>query len=340
MTLFSLSTETLESTIPTPEQLLNEMPATKNQIEFVHSSRRTIEAILSGRDSRFLLIVGPCSLHDVDSTYEYAYKLKVLAEECRDRFFIVMRTYFEKPRTTLGWKGILYDPYLDGSHDVAAGLQICRRILLDLAALHLPVAAELLEINTASYLTDLLSWGCIGARTATSQPHRQLAAGLHFPIGFKNTTDGNILNAVNGIVSAASQHVFLGLHPSGQLVRQNVNGNPFCHLVLRGSDTKTNYDSVSIEHALSLCASVGVLKKVIVDCSHGNSGKEHDKQIDAFCAVMHQKSQGNLGLVGAMLESHLYAGSQALSAHLKYGISVTDPCLDWRTTEKLIREFC
>ncbi len=315
------------------------MPATKSQIEFVGRSRRELEAILSGQDNRFLLIVGPCSLHDMKSTQEYATKLKRLADKYSDRFLIVMRTYFEKPRTSKGWKGMLYDPYLDGSYDMGAGLRFCRKILLDLASMQIPVASELLEINTAHYLTDLLTWGCIGARTATSQPHRQLAASLHFPVGFKNTTDGNILNAVHGVVSASSPHVFLGVQPSGQLAKQVVGGNPFCHLVLRGSDHKTNYDAVAIAGALALCNASGIMDKIVVDCAHGNSGKKHERQIEAFEEVMEQRLEGNHSIIGAMLESHLYGGSQPFSASPKFGVSLTDPCLDWATTEKLITKY-
>lgn len=318
--------------IASPDQVLQEMPLDASLEAFVKRSRLTIENILDGKDPRQLLIIGPCSIHDVDSTLEYALKLKKLALEVEDKFFIVMRTYFEKPRTSKGWKGLLYDPYLDGSYAMEEGLKMARKILVTLAEEQLPAGAELLEITTAHYLSDLLSWGCIGARTATSQPHRQLASSLHLPIGFKHTTDGNVSNAVNGIISASSSHIFLGLQKNGQLSKIQTVGNPYCHVILRGSDKKTNFDPQSIAEAMSLCQEGGINDKVLIDCSHGNCGKKHREQMTAFESVMSSKMA-----LGAMLESHLKEGCQPVSKSIEYGLSVTDPCLDWESTQYLIR---
>lgn len=319
--------------IASPNQVLQEMPLNPSHEAFVKRSRGTIENILEGKDQRFLLIVGPCSIHDVESTLEYAEKLKKLANEVEDKFFIVMRTYFEKPRTSKGWKGLLYDPHLDGSYAMEEGLRIARKILVTLAQNQLPAGSELLEITTAHYLSDLLSWGCIGARTCTSQPHRQLASSLNLPIGFKNTTDGNVINAINGIISASSSHIFLGLQKNGELSRIQTGGNPYCHVVLRGGDKKPNFDEASIFDAIKLCHDAKVSDKILIDCSHGNCGKKHRQQIPVFESVI----SSGAPIMGSMIESHLKEGSQPLSQGIEYGVSITDPCLDWLSTEFLIK---
>ncbi len=330
MTIELLNPPVLE-TIPTPHDLYAEIPLKEKHEAFVLSSRKTIEQILLRKDPRKILIVGPCSIHDEDSTFEFAKKLKNLSNRVSDRFFLVMRTYFEKPRTLMGWKGFLYDPDLDGTYDMVKGLRLSRKMLLTLTEMEVPTAAELLEINTAHYLSDLLSWGCIGARTACSQPHRQLAASLQMPIGFKNTIDGSVMGAIHGMMAANSAHYFLGLQPNGILSRIAAAGNPHVHLVLRGGDEKPNYDATSIAEAVAVCAEKNVLNKIFVDCSHGNSGKRPENQINVFESVVR-----NPHVVGLMIESHLHKGAQPIKSSLKYGISITDPCLDWETTRDLI----
>lgn len=319
--------------IPTPLELAEKVPQNEAQRTFITQSRKSIEDILNGQDGRMILVVGPCSIHDADSAYAFAEKLKNLSKEVEDRFFIVMRTYFEKPRTGRGWKGFLYDPDLDGSYNIAKGLFSSRVILRDLCEMGLPTAAEFLEINTANYLVDFLSWGCIGARTCSSQPHRQLASALPLPIGFKNSTEGNILPAINGILSAKSSHIFLGMNEEGKFSRLMGKGNKHAHLVLRGGDLHPNYDPLSVADAMQKCENAGISTKIFIDCSHGNSGKCANNQISVFDAVMKQQ---NPKIAGVMLESHLEAGSQAITSDLRHGVSVTDPCLDWETTQRLI----
>jgi 3-deoxy-7-phosphoheptulonate synthase len=317
-------------------ELNRQMPITARMGAFISSARATIDAILEGDDNRILLIVGPCSIHDEKATYEFAKKLKKLSLEVSSTFFIVMRTYFEKPRTKKGWKGLIYDPDLDGSHNIHKGIVLTRKILMDLTAEEIPLGCELLELATFHYFSDLLSWGCIGARTCASQPHRQLASTLPFPIGFKNSTDGNVENALNGILSAKAAHTFLGVNSHGVLDRIKTEGNRFCHLVLRGGENGPNFDSLSIQNALEKCAEKEIRQKVLVDCSHDNSQKKEKLQILAFESVLKQIEEGNRNIFGMMLESNLFSGSQPLAFPLKYGVSITDPCLDWETTKDLI----
>lgn len=338
MTLLYLEPQEESTTLPMPEHLLEEMPLTNSLKTFIHRSRETIEAILNGWDPRMLLIVGPCSIHDAASTKEYAEYLSELAEEVSDHFFIVMRTYLEKPRTILGWKGILSDPMRDGSHQIEKGVRLARRLLLDLAAMGVPTASELLEPNTVHYYADLLSWGCIGARTSASPSHRQLAATMPYPIGFKNSTDGNLDHAIHGVVSANTHHVYLGVAPSGQMQRIQAEGNPRCHVVLRGSLGKPNYFPSEIENAILQCRASKVRERLVVDCSHDNSGKNAENQILVFKSVIEQIRQGNENICGVMLESHLNGGCQPISSSLEYGVSITDPCLSWRQTKELIHQ--
>lgn len=321
---------------PSPIDVINEMPLSSAQAKFVSVSRNTLEKILSGKDQRLVLIVGPCSIHDEKATYEYAEKLKALADTVSEQFFIVMRTYFEKPRTKKGWKGLIYDPNLDDSNDVEKGVRLARKILLNLTDLGMPAGAELLELSTSHYFADLLSWGCIGARTSSSQPHRELASSFTFPIGFKNTIEGNIDPAVNGILAASSPHVFLGTSKEGHLDRIETVGNGLCHLVLRGGCEAPNYDTFSLQSALDKCDKHEIIKKVLVDCSHGNSQKKESLQISAFESVLNQYLEGNRGILGMMLESHLFGGFQTVKFPLKYGVSVTDGCLDWPSTREII----
>ena len=329
--------EEITTNLPTPEELYVDIPQTRSQFDFVMQSRKTIEAILNGVDKRLMLIVGPCSVHDPKSLLDYADSFKKLAEEVKDRFFLVLRTYFEKPRTTIGWKGYLLDPHLDGSYDMAKGVREVRQLLSDITDREIPVGSEILEMLTFPYYSDYLSWGCIGARTSSSPPHRQLAATLPFPVGFKNSVDGNLDSAIQGVISANSSHLYLGMGIQGQMVRLYGEGNPSSHVVLRGSEHRPNYHPKDIAEATEKCYHSEVCHKVMVDCSHDNCFKDYEQQIPAFKSVIEQ-SKTNPDIAGAMLESHLFAGNQPLSPNLKYGVSITDPCLDWPTTRQLILE--
>ncbi len=336
MVVINFSPEYLQEKLLHPEQLIKKIPLDVDQADFIEKTRQEIVAILSGWDNRKLLIVGPCSIHDIESALEYARRLKALSEHVSDRFLIVMRTYVEKPRTIVGWKGMLYDPEADGSYQIARGLRLTRVLLRELAMMEVPAASELLELNTAPYYVDLLSWGCIGARTSSSPPHRQLAASLSLPVGFKNSCDGHIDSAIHALISAQTPHVFLGLSPSGQMARLAAKGNSNCHLVLRGGYSGPNYYAKNIRESVERCQQAGVIDKLLIDCSHDNCEKRPLKQVSTFQKVMHQIVEGNPHIMGLMLESHLEGGSQPITSNLHYGVSITDPCLDWATTEKLI----
>lgn len=322
-----------------PFELKNLYPLQATQKAFVEESRKEIRQVLDGSDPRILLIVGPCSIHDPKSAKEYAIKLKQLTKEVEDHFVLVMRAYFEKPRTMLGWKGFLHDPGLDNSNDIEKGLILTRQLLLELMQLEIPVAAEFLEPASCAYFDDLISWGCIGARTSASQTHRQMASGLPMPIAFKNTTDGNVGSAIHGIVSCAQAHTYMGIDQNGHIAAVQTNGNPYGHLVLRGSDSETNYDPDSISDALKALKKAHLPLRLLIDCSHGNSNRTHEQQCHVFQSVIGQIMEGNQSIRGLLLESHLNAGNQQMSgtpAQLKYAVSLTDPCLDWPTTEKVI----
>jgi 3-deoxy-7-phosphoheptulonate synthase len=309
------------------------------QKDFIESCRQQIRAILEGKDSRKLIIMGPCSIHDLKSAREYAIKLKNLSQELEDEFFIVMRTYFEKPRTALGWKGFLYDPDLNGSNNINSGLTLARTFLIELAQQRIPAAAELLDPFGASYLEDLLSWGCIGARTTTSQTHRQMTSALTLPIGFKNTTEGSIEAAINGILSCAQEHTYMGVNPDGRISAIKTRGNSGGHLVLRGCEIKPNYDPASVNKAQELLKKYNLKGELLVDCSHDNSRRNHENQPEVFKSLIQQILLDNESIVGFLLESHLHAGKQTLKSliPLQYAVSVTDSCMDWPTTENLIR---
>jgi len=326
-------------TLPSPIELKNAYSLNAKQKAYIENTRQEISHILDGSDSRILMIVGPCSIHDIDSVKEYAHRLKSLANEVSDCFMLIMRTYFEKPRTILGWKGFLYDPDLDNSHNVEKGLKLTRNLLLDLIQMEVPTAAEFLEPISCAYLDDLISWGCIGARTAASQTHRQMASGLSMPVAFKNTTDGNVEAAIHGILSSAHCHSYMGINQNGLVAMVHTHGNSHGHLVLRGSDQKTNYDPESISHALKKLNNVNLPLRLLIDCSHGNSKRLHEQQSQVFQSVISQIVEGNRSVKGVLLESHLNAGNQQLInvQSLKYAVSLTDPCLDWSTTENLIR---
>ena len=328
--------------LPSPAALLTEVPKTDVQAEFVTRARREIHRLIFTDDKRFLLVVGPCSIHDLDAGRDYARRLAALAREVADRVMIVMRVYFEKPRTTVGWKGLVMDPHLDGSHDIAAGLRLGRSFLRDVLDLGLPTATEFLDPITPQYVADLVCWGAIGARTAESQTHRQMASGLSMPIGFKNGTDGSITTAINAIKAAAQPHTFLGINLDGSAAAIVTRGNPDCHVVLRGGATGPNYSPTHIARAEELLAKAGLPKSILVDCSHDNSAKQPERQPEVMRELLAQIAAGNASIMGAMIESNLGAGSQPFPQpreKLRYGVSITDGCIDWPTTESLVREI-
>ena len=331
------STEALIS----PVGLVEELPLTPDVEAVVLEGRRQIQAVLRGDDSRFLVITGPCSVHDEEAGLEYAQRLKALQDEYSDRMLIVMRVYFEKPRTTVGWKGMIYDPYLNDTFDIGEGLRRARRLLLKIGEMGIYTATEFLDPIVPQYLAGLVSWAAIGARTTESQTHRQMASGLSMPVGFKNGTDGDAQIAVDAMLSAQSEHAFLGIDHFGQTCIVHTNGNPYGHLVLRGGKSGPNFGSESIAAAQELLSKADVPSRLLVDCSHGNSNKDHTRQNIALNSIIEQRIAGNDDIIGCMLESNLNAGSQSLSgtlAELEYGVSVTDACIGWEETEELLRE--
>ncbi len=328
--------------LPSPAQLLKELPKSDAQGEFVSRAREDIHRLIFTNDQRFLLVVGPCSIHDTAAGLEYAQRLAKLAKEVSDRVLIVMRVYFEKPRTTVGWKGLIMDPHLDGSHDIATGLRVARTFLRQVLDLGLPTATELLDPITPQYIADLICWSAIGARTAESQTHRQMASGLSMPIGFKNGTDGSIQTAINAIKAASQPHTFLGINLDGAASAIVTRGNPDGHTVLRGGSTGPNYSAEHIVQTEQLLAKAKLPKTIIVDCSHDNSSKQPERQPEVMRELLRQIGSGNQSIMGAMLESNLFAGNQAFpqpKENLKYGVSITDGCIDWNTTEALIRDL-
>jgi 3-deoxy-7-phosphoheptulonate synthase len=327
--------------LPSPAALLAAVPKSETQAAFVTRARDEIHRLIFTDDKRFLLIVGPCSIHDVEAGRDYAQRLAALSKEVADRVMIVMRVYFEKPRTTVGWKGLIMDPHLDGSHDIATGLQMARTFLRDVLDLGLPTATELLDPITPQYIADLICWSAIGARTAESQTHRQMASGLSMPLGFKNGTDGSIATAINAIKAAAQPHTFLGINLDGQASAIVTRGNPNCHVVLRGGATGPNYSAPHIAQTEQLLAKAGLIKSILVDCSHDNSSKQPERQPEVMRELLPQITAGNTSIMGAMIESNLHAGNQPFpqpKEKLRYGVSITDGCIDWPTTEKLVRE--
>lgn len=327
--------------LPSPAQLLGELPKTEAQADFVTRAREEIHRLIFTDDRRFLLIVGPCSIHDLAAGRDYARRLAALAREVSDRVMIVMRVYFEKPRTTVGWKGLIMDPHLDGSHDIAEGLRLARTFLRDVLDLGLPTATELLDPITPQYIADLVCWSAIGARTAESQTHRQMASGLSMPLGFKNGTDGSIGTAINAIRAASQAHTFLGINLDGSASSIVTRGNPNCHVVLRGGNSGPNWSAAHIAETEALLAKAKLPRSILVDCSHDNSAKQPERQPDVLRAVLAQITAGNTSIMGAMVESNLGAGNQAFPQplpQLKYGVSITDACIDWPTTEALVRE--
>ncbi len=326
--------------LPSPKEMSAEIPRSDAHAAFVSDSRAAIARTISGADPRFLLIVGPCSIHDLKGGHEYAERLAKLAQEVRDRVLIVMRVYFEKPRTTIGWKGLIMDPHLDGTNDIPAGLRIARKFLRDVLDLGLPTATEMLDPITPQYIADLTCWTAIGARTTESQTHRQMASGLSMPVGFKNTTSGAVQPAINAIKAAVQRQSFLGIDESGRASVVNTTGNPDCHVILRGGDDSPNHDASSVAKALASLKKNGLPETVMVDASHANCAKECEKMPATFREILAQRAS-NKGVIGAMLESNLVPGAQSLGkdrSALVYGQSITDQCIDWRTTETLVRE--
>ncbi|MDD5263038.1 MAG: 3-deoxy-7-phosphoheptulonate synthase [Methylacidiphilales bacterium] len=328
------------SRLISPAKLNALHPANASHYRQVTEHRTVLQNILSGRDKRMLVIVGPCSIHDPKAAMEYATKLNVLRKELESRLYIVMRVYFEKPRTTIGWKGLIYDPALDGSEDIDSGLRIARKLLLEITELGLPASTEFLDPIVPQYITDLISWAAIGARTTESQTHRQMASGLSMPVGYKNSTDGSLQVAIDALGASMHPHSFLGIDADGFTSIIRTTGNPWGHIVLRGGNKRTNYDADSIRETQALLKAAGLPPVVMVDCSHANSGKVPARQEDVWNSVLQQRAAGNDNLVGMMLESYLEEGSQKIpedKTKLKYGVSITDPCISWPTTERLLR---
>ncbi|MBU8810162.1 3-deoxy-7-phosphoheptulonate synthase [Mycolicibacterium goodii] len=327
------------SAIPSPHDVLTEFPLGARRAERVAADREEVADILAGRDDRLLVVVGPCSVHDPAAALDYASRLVKVADELDDTVKIVMRVYFEKPRTTIGWKGLINDPDMDGTFDVARGLRIARRLLLDIIDIGLPVGCEFLEPTSPQYIADAVAWGAIGARTTESQVHRQLASGLSMPVGFKNGTDGNVQVAVDGAKSAAAEHVFFGMDDMGRGAVVSTAGNEDCHVILRGGTRGPNYDAESVQAAAAKLAKARLPGRVVIDCSHANSGKDHIRQAVVATEVAQMVRDGQ-PISGVMLESFLVGGAQSPDAEtLTYGQSVTDKCMDWDATDLVLREL-
>ena len=323
-----------------PEQLKSDLPVSESAQSTILAGREAVNRILDRKDKRLMMVIGPCSIHDVDAAMDYARRLKVLADEVKDSIAIIMRVYFEKPRTTVGWKGLINDPHLNGSFDIETGLHIGRKLLLDISELGLPTATEALDPISPQYLHDLISWSAIGARTTESQTHREMASGLSCAVGFKNGTDGSLTVAMNAMQSVSSSHHFLGINATGQVSIIRTNGNPYAHVVLRGGGGKPNYDSVNIALCEQEIRKHGMVENIMVDCSHENSNKNHELQPLVLENITHQIIEGNQSIIGLMVESNIGAGNQKISedrAKMAYGVSVTDKCIDWDTTETCIR---
>ena len=321
--------------LPPPEHLIRFFPIQGTAVEsLVAQTRKRIQSIMAGKDDRLLVVIGPCSIHDPHAALEYAARLKTQRERYADTLEIVMRVYFEKPRTTVGWKGLINDPYLDESFRIDEGLRIARQLLIDINRLGLPAGSEFLDVISPQYLGDLIAWGAIGARTTESQVHRELASGLSAPIGFKNGTDGNIKIATDAIQAAAGGHHFLSVHKNGQVAIVQTQGNPDCHVILRGGKAP-NYDAASVAAACQDLAKAGLAQSLMVDCSHANSSKQHQKQLDVAHDIAGQLRHGSSQIFGVMVESHLTAGAQKFTPGkdsvqgLAYGQSITDACLGW-----------
>ncbi len=330
---------TKSESITPPMVYIKRHEVKKPESDFIVDARQTIADILKGKDKRLLVVVGPCSIHDTKAAIEYAEKLATLRDELKDNLFIVMRVYFEKPRTTVGWKGLIYDPDLDNSNHMEKGFDLARKLLLDLAKIRLPTATEYLDLITPQYISDLISWGAIGARTTESQTHRELASGLSCPVGFKNGTDGGVQVAIDAVVSASSSHMFWSINKKGMINRYTTLGNSNCHVILRGGKDDTNFDSESIKETVEKLANAKLPQQLMVDFSHANSEKKFKNQIKVGKDIAEQISAGSKQIAGVMIESHLNEGNQPVGSlkSLKYGVSITDGCINWNDTEKLLK---
>ena len=325
----------------TPEELKRQLPATEEVKRGISQNREIVRSIIDGTDKRLLLVVGPCSIHNPREAIDYAERLKALSESVNDKLFIVMRAYFEKPRSTVGWKGLINDPHLDDSFKIAEGLAMARKLLLEISKLGLPLANEALDPITPQYLQELFSWTAIGARTSESQTHREMASGLSCPVGFKNGTDGSLDVALNALQSVKSPHRFFGISPDGKVSIVTTKGNAHAHVVLRGGTNGPNYYPENIAVCEEELESIGATQAIMVDCSHANSNKDHTKQGSVLEAVAEQISVGNKSIRGVMLESNLKPGNQKVdsSQELQYGVSITDACIGWEETERLLKDF-
>ena len=325
-----------------PERLKAVIPMTEAAAKTVSESREVIRDILDGKDHRLFVVIGPCSIHDVAAAKDYAQRLKALSEELKDTLYLVMRVYFEKPRTTVGWKGLINDPHLNDSFKIEEGLHIGRRLLMDVAEMGIPASTEALDPISPQYLQDLVAWSAIGARTTESQTHREMASGLSSAVGFKNGTDGGLEVAINALQSVSSPHRFLGLNGQGQVAVTHTKGNPYGHIVLRGGNGKPNYDSVSVALCEKALEKAGITPNIMVDCSHANSNKDPALQPLVMENVTNQIIEGNQSIVGLMVESNIGWGNQKMTDNLndlQYGVSITDACIDWKTTEKTLRSI-
>ncbi|MFL2825556.1 MAG: 3-deoxy-7-phosphoheptulonate synthase [Opitutales bacterium] len=331
---------TSKTQLPTPVELCNKIKRSSDVEQFVVETRNAINKIIFGDDPRLLVVVGPCSIHDLESGRDYAKRLAKLSEELSDRLLIVMRVYFEKPRTTVGWKGLIMDPKLDGTSDIPLGLEMARSFLTEVLELGLPTATELLDPITPQYIADLICWSAVGARTTESQTHRQMASGLSMPLGFKNATNGDLKVAINAIQAASQPQTFLGIDNAGQANALTTKGNPNCHIVLRGGSDGPNYSAAHVKDAQEKIAKENLEPAIMIDCSHANSNKNHELQASVFHDVVDQ-SISNKQIIGTMLESNIHSGKQAFpqeKENLQYGVSITDACIDWETTEKLLKD--
>jgi len=326
--------------LPTPGEIRKLLPISDSAAEVIGQARHTIQGILDSKDPRQFIVVGPCSIHDPKAALEYGERLLALSQKVRDHFLLVMRVYFEKPRTTVGWKGLVNDPNMDDSFQIEEGLKLGRKLLLQLIEMGLPLATEALDPIVPQYLSDCISWTAIGARTTESQTHREMASGLSMPVGFKNGTDGNIQVAINAMKSSLSPHSFLGVNSEGRISVYQTRGNSYSHIVLRGG-SHPNYDPESVAKCQEELKKAGLRDKVMIDCSHGNSNKDHRNQPKVFESAIEQISSGNKSIIGMMIESNLEEGNQKIPEdlnQLKYGVSVTDKCINWETTEKILLE--
>ncbi|KAE9530290.1 3-deoxy-7-phosphoheptulonate synthase [Testudinibacter aquarius] len=330
-----------EKVLLTPQELKEKLPLSTALSQQIEQSRGEIANIIHKKDNRLLLVIGPCSIHDPISALEYAHKLKVLADEVKDTIYVVMRVYFEKPRTTVGWKGLINDPHLDGSFDVENGLQLARKLLIDLAELGLPLATEALDPISPQYMAELFSWSAIGARTTESQTHREMASGLSMSVGFKNGTDGSLATAINALKAASLGHRFIGINQQGQVSLLQTAGNKDGHVILRGGKAP-NYQAEFVQQCEQELAKAGLEQSIMIDCSHGNSNKDYRRQPLVAEDAVQQILDGNRSITGLMLESNLFAGNQNSEQpkkQLQYGVSITDACIDWQTTEQLLRKI-